>query len=95
MPSAPNALRVTQVNTNTARLDWTDNSANASRLVITSRTGEYPVQAGSTTMNVGGHSPDQAYCFTIFAVNTAGRSAGGGDCVTIRSMDPVAASGPR
>jgi hypothetical protein len=95
MPSAPSALRATQLNGTTVRLDWTDNSANASSLVVTSRTGEYPVQAGSSTMNVGGLSPNQAYCFTIFAVNTAGRTAGGGDCLTIRSMDPAIASGPR
>ena len=29
---------------------------------------------------------NQSYCFTIFAVNDAGRSPGGGDCVTIQPM---------
>lgn len=95
VPSAPSALRASQVNNNTVRLDWTDNSANASSLVVTSRSGEYPVQTGAATMNVGGLSPNQAYCFTIFAVNSSGKSAGGGDCVTLRSMEPAIASGPR
>jgi len=85
-PVAPSSLRVTQVNNTTARLDWSENSAAASSLMITSRAGEYQTQVGATTMNVGGLNLNQVYCFTIFAVNDAGRSPGGADCLNTKPM---------
>lgn len=84
-PDAPTGFTTSQVNATTIRFDWVDNSNNETGFLITSKSGNINRPANTTTHNQGSFATDDLYCFSLFAVNDAGQTYGGTDCLLLRS----------
>ncbi len=84
VPLRPRNFIVTNINTTSVTLNWTDESTNEERFVIEvsslASNGFFvflkEVPANSITTNVTGLAPNQQYKFRIYAENEAGESPG-------------------
>ncbi len=74
-PAAPSNLSVAAVGPHDIRLDWADNSSNATGLEINNGVVSRYVGPNTTTYTWGGLAPHTYMCFKIRAYNSAGDSA--------------------
>jgi hypothetical protein len=74
-PATPSNLTATAVDPNDIRLNWQDNSSNATGFEINNSVISKNVGPNSTTYTWGGLAPGTYMCFKIRAYNTAGDSA--------------------